>query len=328
MKSSFRFAVALVFALASNVTVGRGVAEAACGSIPNVFTNGVSAVSATTTNANNSFLVGCATSVDNTQIGSAGIYASQIIPTTVGQATFGGTTVGYSFGGYPSGVVPLTIYGVTSQSVDILDVLLTNGGTNVFKIGSTGVVTFSVASNVFSNATPLTFSSTTGTTITNNATGAVASWTLNSNNGSAPTGDLLDLQLGGTTKFSVLNSGVLKAPDSGTSTLGTLAPCYVPAGTACGTTLHKTLTTTHLSANASCLKNTTCQSSTVTLTAPAAFTSGTSYSCSVSDTSILAGYTIGVTAQTGTTYLVYLANVTEATTSSPADDIQTVCTGT
>lgn len=87
------------------------IASAACGtSLPFIFSNNVSIVDASTTNANNQFLLNCALAVDNTQIGSAGIYASQIIPTTVGRATFGGT-IGYTF---PAG---LTIAGFTTAGV-------------------------------------------------------------------------------------------------------------------------------------------------------------------------------------------------------------------
>lgn len=92
-----RIVLAALFAL-----LAPAAAHASCGSLPNTFTNGVSTVDASTTNANNSFLLACAKNVDNTQIGASGIYASQIIPTTNAQATFGGS-VGYIFssGGTP-----------------------------------------------------------------------------------------------------------------------------------------------------------------------------------------------------------------------------------
>lgn len=69
-------------------------ARAACGALPYVFqdTTGTnSLVEASTTNANNSFLLSCALNVDYTQIGAYGIFASQIIPQTPGQAIFGGS---------------------------------------------------------------------------------------------------------------------------------------------------------------------------------------------------------------------------------------------
>jgi hypothetical protein len=71
-------------------------ARAACGTIPSVFVNSVSPVSATTTNANNNFLVACAKNVDNTQVGAGGFFASQLLPTNSAQATFGGGQT-YSF---------------------------------------------------------------------------------------------------------------------------------------------------------------------------------------------------------------------------------------
>lgn len=54
------------------------------------FVAGTTAV-AIQVNANFAALVSCGNSIDNTNIGSAGIFASQIVPLTVGEATFGGT---------------------------------------------------------------------------------------------------------------------------------------------------------------------------------------------------------------------------------------------
>jgi hypothetical protein len=59
--------------------------------LPYRFVNGVSTLDATTTNANNDALFAGLSNVDNTQIGPNGIFASQIIPTTLVQATFGGS---------------------------------------------------------------------------------------------------------------------------------------------------------------------------------------------------------------------------------------------
>jgi len=81
-------------------------------------------------------------------------------------------------------------------------------------IGSAAAACFTTAggqslagTTTFSGGTAFAFGATGGTTVTNNATGSVASLVFNSNNASAPTGDLLDLQIGGSTKFQVLNSG-------------------------------------------------------------------------------------------------------------------------
>jgi hypothetical protein len=59
--------------------------------LPYTFVNGVSTLDAATTNANNAALYAAVTNVDHSQIGVAGIFASQIVPTNGFQATFGGT---------------------------------------------------------------------------------------------------------------------------------------------------------------------------------------------------------------------------------------------
>ncbi len=74
-------------------------ADATLCTIPNVFSNGTT-INAAPFNANFSALQTCGNNIDNSNIGAAGILASQIIPTTVGQATFGGSQV-YTF---PAGV--------------------------------------------------------------------------------------------------------------------------------------------------------------------------------------------------------------------------------
>jgi hypothetical protein len=72
-------------------------AQAYCnGMIPYVFVNNVTIVDASTTNANNAYLLGCATTVDYTQIGTSGIFASQILPLNIAEAQFGGS-VNYAF---------------------------------------------------------------------------------------------------------------------------------------------------------------------------------------------------------------------------------------
>ncbi len=111
--------------------------------IPNTFITGTT-IQAAPFNANFTAIQTAVNSIDNTNIGAAGIFASQLIPTTAAQATFGGL-VGYKFYPATASAVPLTISGFTGQSVDLLDVTLTSGGTNAFKISSTGAATFGFA---------------------------------------------------------------------------------------------------------------------------------------------------------------------------------------
>lgn len=95
--------------------------SASCGTIPFTFTNSVSIVDASTTNANNAFLVGCATSVDNTQIGPAGIFPSQVIAASFATGTFGGAFP-YRFAITSTTNVPLTIQVPNAQVVNAFQV--------------------------------------------------------------------------------------------------------------------------------------------------------------------------------------------------------------
>lgn len=63
--------------------------------VPNVFVNATT-IQAAPFNANFNAVAVSVNSVDNTQIGAAGIFASQLIPTTGAQATFGGSSL-YTF---------------------------------------------------------------------------------------------------------------------------------------------------------------------------------------------------------------------------------------
>jgi hypothetical protein len=105
--------------------------------LPYTFANNSSALDANTTNANNQALLASASSVDSTQIGPLGIYASQIIPTTIAQATFGGS-LGYTFSPGATGQVPLTISAPAGQTANIFQVQL--NGVSQFLVGPTGAI--------------------------------------------------------------------------------------------------------------------------------------------------------------------------------------------
>lgn len=74
--------------------------------------------------------------IDNTNVGAAGFFASQIIPTSPTAATFGGQ-VGYTFSssGAP-GQVPLSVVGGSSQTADLFDVSM--NGTKVLYTDAAG----------------------------------------------------------------------------------------------------------------------------------------------------------------------------------------------
>ena len=87
--------VLFVVGLIAAIALGSHKADATTCSVPNLFTNGTAA-DANQVNANFSALQTCGNNIDHTNIGNGGVYATQIIPTTVGQAIFGGT-VAYQF---------------------------------------------------------------------------------------------------------------------------------------------------------------------------------------------------------------------------------------
>ena len=80
--------------VAAALALAHGRADALCSGVPYTFSNGTAA-DATQVNANFSALVTCANSIDNTNISGA-LFASQIAPTTIAEATFGGS-IDYRF---------------------------------------------------------------------------------------------------------------------------------------------------------------------------------------------------------------------------------------
>jgi hypothetical protein len=131
------------FVLAALVALGAiglpAAARAACSGIPFTFTNSVSIVDATTTNANNAALLGCATQVDNTQIGPAGIFPSQVISTGVSTGTFGGLFP-YTFTSSSNTQVPLTVQASTTPSVDLFDIVNNARSTKYVWVTSAGLL--------------------------------------------------------------------------------------------------------------------------------------------------------------------------------------------
>lgn len=130
--------ILFVFVVAVLSFFAWGRASATTCTVPNTFSNGTVA-DANQVNANFSALQSCGNNIDYRNIGVAGLYASQLLPGTTAQATFGGL-YGYSFGGYSTTQVPLTLYGVASQTGDLLDILLSVGGTKAAWVDSGGIL--------------------------------------------------------------------------------------------------------------------------------------------------------------------------------------------
>jgi hypothetical protein len=108
-------------------------ARATTCTVPNTFTTGTT-INAAPFNANFTALATCGNNIDNSNIGSAGIYASQIICSTVATCTFGGSSpytfpnlLQFAYGGVPTtliGIAPTSAAGgVNCSAFDIADIL-------------------------------------------------------------------------------------------------------------------------------------------------------------------------------------------------------------
>jgi hypothetical protein len=105
--------------------------------IPNSFAAGTT-ISAYQMNSNFAAISSWAnTNVDHSNIGSDGIYASQVIPASSAQATFGGS-FGYTISPGVAAQVPLTVAGTSFQTSDLFDVLLAPGGAKALAVTAAG----------------------------------------------------------------------------------------------------------------------------------------------------------------------------------------------
>jgi hypothetical protein len=103
-----------IFALAVAFFAPRPAAAITC-SVSHVFSTGET-LTAANLNANPSNEVTCINNIDWHNVGSAGFFASNLIPTTTGQATFGGSSL-YTF---PAGINaggPVTATNVMANSI-------------------------------------------------------------------------------------------------------------------------------------------------------------------------------------------------------------------
>lgn len=297
----------LILALFAFVLWPHAANSTTC-SVPSTFVNGTTA-DANAVNANFSSLVACSNAIDNTNIGSSGIYASQIKPTNTTQATFGGT-IGYVMNPNTNGIVPLTLSNAASPAADYLDIV-NSVSTKLFFVDSSGNTN---TGQIISNADVVANAAVTPNPAVTGANGEVAvaqataaptaqpgninvsgstiankvcSGGLTSICGTAAVGALVSalsgttgvvyLMGGGNTRFLfydgteyILNGAPLEAG----TTSGYVAPVYTSAGAITASTLHAVLGTCAFAATTSCV---------VTLTGAAVFSSNTSFSCGVMD---------------------------------------------
>jgi hypothetical protein len=122
-------------------------ARATTCTIPNTFTTGTT-INAAPFNANFTALATCGNNIDNSNIGSAGIYASQIICSTVATCTFGATTAVT----FTTSVNGLTFTATNPYGTGLNDALTfySGTGTGTTKIGaSSGPILVGVTPSAF-----------------------------------------------------------------------------------------------------------------------------------------------------------------------------------
>lgn len=184
-------------------------------------------------NANPNQFATCFSNIDNTNIGAAGLFASQIKADTSVHGTFGGTA-GYMFAPTSAAIVPLKVNAFTGQTVDILDVQL--NGTNEVWVDSAGVLhTLGVPQFAGVNVGgPLTGATTGSFSGVLTATGV--------NVGGALTGATTGAFAGGITATTgVFSSSVTALNTQSAANGGTLAyvpPVFSIAGTSLAATTH------------------------------------------------------------------------------------------
>lgn len=260
------------------------------------FVNGET-LTAINLNANPAAFVAGFKNIDNTNVGAAGFFASNLIPLNTAQSTFGGN-VGYTFAPGSSTQVPLTIAGVSGQSASLLLIKDISGGTNLFGVTPTGgafVGTNAAAVNgvgdltVAESATAgfLTFGSGTVAQTTSIFGTANALRFFPASNGTRT------FEVNATTTLSTVP---IQAATALGNTLAHVAPVYTAAGADLGATTH--IVTGNTGAIGA--------GTVVNLTGAAAFSTGSSFFVIIWDSN-LPGY-ISVSSQTASSFTFSATN--------------------
>jgi hypothetical protein len=340
-----RLALVALVALGCALAIAPREARATTCTIPYVFTNGTT-INAAPFNSNFTALQTCGNNIDNTNIGSAGIYASQVIPLTAAEATFGGA-LGYTF---PNSVTTPTLDfsgGSTTPYIQqdsgtqtgLLFVepaaspsfgyrfFVNNTGTQVaaFNTSAASVAgSFTAGTSLIETTSygpgyndALIFNSGTGTGTTRigassgPALNGIASSALYINNGQSTSLLTLDasgdLAIGG----GLYATGIIEGVRSGGGVLTPVAPVYTNAGAAIASTVHSVFGSCTTSASNTCA---------VSFSGAATFTSAATFACSVSTQSNFVEYSQNNGG--GTSVLLGLSGASAGTYTMNA-----ICTG-
>ena len=279
--------------------------------------------------SNFTYVQTCVFNVDNTQIGSAGIFPSQIKPTTSTNAIFGTglNTQGMFFGPYTTalGIVPLTVAAPSGQTADIFDVTLNAG--LVFQVLNNGATQSSTYACTVSSSTcftaaggvqdngPLFFGHSSTTTFSSALVGI-------QNDGGVTNGMVFNVPSGSTNGYQFQVNGITKVQATtvnllaGTTngTPGAVPPVYAQSGSPVTTgTMHAALGTFSSTLSVNCLANTTCTvtgGTTVTFSGAGvgAWTSAASYACMVSPNNAAILFQTYVEGQTTSSFAIGFIN--------------------
>ncbi|MFY9780850.1 MAG: hypothetical protein WAJ85_10115 [Candidatus Baltobacteraceae bacterium] len=293
--------------LVAAIAVGLGLAarlpaDATLCTVPNTFSVG-SIINAAPFNANFSALQTCGNSIDNTNIGSAGLYASNLLPTSGAQATFGGL-VPYTFNNSLTAnagnttVVPFTANGASGQTADLADYDV--NGSKLAWFDASGVL-HGTSAAFSSSLSAVGITSTAGVAVG----GPLTTATTGSFSGAVNVGSL-------SSSGAVSGSGYSGGPVSGTtgafsstiqgssngSTVSYVGPVYTTGGSAVASTFHFGYGT------ASCTVVSLSCTVTVNLSGAAAYSSATSYSVGATLEGFNNGQILGLTSKTASSFVL------------------------
>jgi hypothetical protein len=330
-----RLALVALVALGCALAIAPREARATTCTIPYVFTNGTT-INAAPFNSNFTALQTCGNNIDNTNIGSAGIYASQVIPLTAAEATFGGA-LGYTF------TTTLTS-SVAAGSADALAWQnYTSSTTGIFASSATvttvAATAMGIAQNGASNLLALDNSGDVGILGASDAAGGFqvpgtgpacivlgngqVSTSCPSFNNDATGGALFGIPATSSLGFRWFNDAVgpgltelmqlgttggLAVTEPGAATIAPVAPVYTNTGAATGATMHSVIATCAPSGGTQCF---------ISFSGAAAFSSQSSYACAVSSLGNVEGHVVNNAA----------TSIFVDTISATSETLFVICTG-
>jgi hypothetical protein len=312
-------------------------ARATTCTVPNTFTTGTT-INAAPFNANFTALATCGNNIDNSNIGSAGIYASQIICSTVATCTFGATAVmtfpttiastvapasadAFTWQNYSSGTTTgLFASGATVATIGATALgIAQNGGSNLLTLDNSGDL--GILGGAYVNGVYSFFGNGTAGGALNSL--GTAPLYLNLSSGGAVT---IGNGAGGSSGTVFNTNGTAVIAGATTVRGAYVAPVVNASGTALASTTHTVATTISAVTTNTCATAVNCLLSpnSVTFTANAVFAS--TPVCTATAVGSPIGLDESIVSTTGVSVVGY--NISSSSiTSGTAATIHILCTG-